>query len=116
VSRKLTKSLADAIAIVHIIYIALILASLPLVLLYPDFNTVALTLIGILIVAWAFSGFNCPLTTWENYLRARLNAKKRLPNFISYHLRQSLGIEVSTRVVWFSVYAYIVMIAFVSLS
>ena len=111
------RRLSRFIAVAHVAFIILVLASLPLALAAPDYRLVAITLIAGTFVVWFVFGGECPLTLYENRLRAQTGEKKLAPDFISYHLQRSLRIPAfSTRVVWYSVYAYCAAIIGVSLT
>ncbi len=112
-----TRRISRLIAAAHVLFIVWILASLPLAMAVPGYRLFALALITGTFIVWFIFGGECPLTLYENKLRARAGEKKLTPDFISYHLQRSLRIPTfSSHIVWYSVYAYCATIIAVSLT
>ena len=104
------KAAACSVATVHMLFIVVMLASLPLVFLFEWYKYIALGLLAGIFLAWMMWNFDCPLTVIENSFRRQYGAEQLKPDFISYHLRKTFGMSFSTRIVWFSVYAYLAAI------
>ncbi len=94
----------------HLLYIFVVLASLPLTLLYEPYRFFAFSLVFGTIVAWSLSKFDCPLTVLENTYRKQYDAEQVKPDYISYYLRRAFRMPFSSRIVWFSAYAYLAAI------
>lgn len=91
--------LADAVLVTHVAFVAFVIAGLPLILLggfrrwgwirNPWFRLGHLAAIGV-VVAQAWCGVVCPLTTLEMYLRQRGGEATYEGSFIAHWLQRLL--------------------------
>ncbi|MFO1476355.1 MAG: DUF2784 domain-containing protein [Verrucomicrobiota bacterium] len=115
--------LADAILVVHALFVAFVIAGLALVwagwicrwefVRNPWFRIAHLLCIGV-VAAESLAGFVCPLTTWEDHLRLLAGAGERYEgSWIQFWVHRALFHEWDARV--FTV-IYVVFFLLVALS
>ncbi len=109
------KTIADLFVVIHLLWILLILASLPLVLMFPTLKNMALSLVGINLFSW-FIWKDCPLFIWENSYRKKYNPDKTYEGaFISHYLKKYFNVSVAAFTVKISLYSYAMALVLVSL-
>lgn len=97
------------------LFIMLVLASLPFTLLFDWYRVYAGILILGTVIAWALFKFDCPLTVIENQYRKQYGGNPLKPDFISYHLKRRFNVPFSTNIVWYGAYAYLAAILIAAL-
>lgn len=95
--------LADAVLILHVAFVGFVVVGLLLILIgglrrwawvrNPWFRALHLAGIGV-VVAQAWAGVICPLTTWEMALRTRAGQGTYQGTFISHWFRRLLYFEL----------------------
>lgn len=95
--------LADLIVFGHVLFVAFVVLSLPVILWgracrwqwisNPLFRLTHIAAIGV-VVLMTWLGMECPLTTWENALRLRAGQSQYPGDFIGYWLHEILFFEL----------------------
>ncbi len=99
------KHTADTVELAHLLWIALVVTSLPIMLMWEPYTYVAVSTIFITTGSWILWG-DCPLFTLENRLRRQYDQQESYAgSFMSHYLHKHFSIEVPTLV--FTVLGYV---------
>lgn len=86
---------ANTFAIMHLIWYLIMIAALPIVLLFGWGKFYALTTVVVILFAWAICG-GCPLRHWENDFRKKMDPPTDYPGtFMSHYSQKILRLKMS---------------------
>lgn len=104
------KHTADTVELVHLLWITLVITSLPIMIVWKPYTYVAVSAILITVGSWVLWG-DCPLFTIENRLRRQYNPTESYTgSFISHYLHKHFSIEIPALVFTILGYIYAVLI------
>lgn len=111
-----SKKKADIVAFMHLVWILFGLANLPLLFIIPTWNKSVLIFAGITILSWIILR-GCWFLQLENKLRKTYNPKSAFEEetFIQHYLKIYLNISCSALTVRILVYAYMIILIWLSL-
>jgi hypothetical protein len=105
---------ANAIAVLHLLWLLWGIANLPLMFMLPGWHYVTLVFAGTTLLSWMiFRG--CWLLQMENRYRAKVGGNFPDESFIQHYLRTLVGISVSRTSVRAVIYAYLAISVLVAL-
>lgn len=91
------KILADVVMTAHLLYIFLMLLSIPIVLIFPALSLVMLILPSIMFALWFLFG-GCPVTNLEKRLLMKYDPQKVYDGtFISHYLNKFFKIKMTNK-------------------
>lgn len=98
ISKSVFKHLADAAAVVHGLWLALVVASLPLSLTRKRFRHIGSSLVAITVGSWVVFR-DCPLYQLENALRQKYDPKCVYKgSFTSHYLKKYFSVNIPGKV------------------
>lgn len=112
---KKYKHLADLMALLHFVWIAMAIASLPLAIAYPSYKSFTLWFVVITVASWAIWR-GCVLHIYENLYRNKHNPlTAHGGTFIGAYLKKLFGIEISDWTVRTIIYLYLAILFLVAI-
>lgn len=105
------KKRADLIAGIHILWALLLLVGTLVVVIFPDYAVPQLVLLtGTLLVPLFFFGGRCPLTTWEERLRQKIEpGYSNNGSFMTTYINKTFGTNFERKSVKLTIAAFYVL-------
>lgn len=96
---------ADVVAIIHFLWLMLMIAGLPIMLVWEPYKYAAVSLMIITVVSWVVWG-DCPLYIFEMRLRNKVDVGGMYRgSFMSHYLHKFFGLDIPTQT--FTVLGYV---------
>jgi hypothetical protein len=98
VEKKNRKYVADAVAFVHGLWLALVVSSLPLSFTRKRFRHIGASMIAITVGSWVVFR-DCPLYQLENMLRKKYDPKHSYTgSFTGHYLKKYFGLTIPAKI------------------
>lgn len=108
------KAKADILALIHLAWVILALASLPLVLYFEGYRSIALAYVVVTASSW-FLWKGCPLRIWEQTLRQQGDPDGAYDEgFIAHYLKRYFSVHVPHSIVRVIIVGYLGLLFIVS--
>lgn len=103
------------LVLVHSLWLALLLISLPLAILYDGYKAFALGIVAVNFLVWAVGG-DCFLSAWERDLRKRHDPQSSYDRtFAGHYLSRTVGIRVSDTFINIVIFLFFSILTYVSI-
>jgi hypothetical protein len=85
------------ISTAHAAVVASVVGSMPVAIIWPKTQSYVAAGMAGLLATWALWRGDCPLTVWEEKLRAKFQMPSLSDGFIRHHFARLTGVRVSKR-------------------
>jgi len=104
------KHAADVVAWMHLVWLSIVITSLPLMLIITWYKYVAIVSVGITVGSWLIFG-DCPLFMVENHLRKQCDPQHKFSgSFLTHYLKKYLSLEIPPSLFTFLGITYAVLV------